>query len=159
MAVEQIGNQNNRHFYISCLNVLSSVAVVALHANGGFWSYRDDHSWAISNFIECAFYFAVPVFFMLTGATLFDYPDKYDTKTFIKKRMEKAVIPFLFWGAFAFFQKSLKDPQGFFINERRFDAIFNGIVGAGYVPVYWFFVPLFCIYLSENRFQLRPHRI
>lgn len=51
---------------ISLLNVLACISVVILHANGSFWSFRSDNSWAINNIIECIFYFAVPVFFMIT---------------------------------------------------------------------------------------------
>lgn len=47
-------------------------------------------------------YWAVPVFMMLSGATLMNYREKYDTKTFFKKRFIKVLIPFIFWAVFMF---------------------------------------------------------
>lgn len=139
--------QQKRHSYISWLNVLSAISVVVLHANNSFWSYRDHYTWEINNVVECIFYSAVPVFFMLTGVTLFDYTERYTTKTFLKKRFKKTFIPFLFWGLVAFFLKLIKDPANFFANELRFDKVFNGIFNANYFGIFWFFIPLFCIYL------------
>ena len=37
--------------------------------------------------------------------------------------------------------------EEFFINDLRFDSIFNGIFATKYLNVFWFFIPLFCIYL------------
>lgn len=54
--------------------------------------------WVMSMCIEKIFVFAVPVFFMITGATLIDYPQKYDDKTYFKKRISKVLIPWLAWG-------------------------------------------------------------
>lgn len=48
-------------------------------------------------FIEALFYFAVPVFFMLTGATLINYRKRYGTGTFFKKRLLKTLVPFIIW--------------------------------------------------------------
>ena len=56
--------------YISALNVLSCMAVVFLHTNCVFWDFKKENYWITANIIECIFYFAVPVFFMISGATL-----------------------------------------------------------------------------------------
>ena len=34
---------------------------------------------------------------MITGTTLMQYRERYDTKTFFKKRFSKVLVPFLFW--------------------------------------------------------------
>lgn len=83
--------------YLESLSILSSFAVVMLHANGVVHTINPNSGrlWFTSNIIETVFYFAVPCFFMITGVTLFDYSDKYDDKTFFCKRMRKTVIPFL----------------------------------------------------------------
>ena len=132
-------------YYITILQVISALSVVALHANGAFWTYRDDSSWLLNNIIECVFYFAVPIFFMITGATLIDYQDRYDTKTFFKRRFLKILIPFIFWSLFGliFFG---------FIHGAHYKldplSIYNGIVEHSYVYIFWFFIPLISIYLS-----------
>lgn len=87
---------------ISVLNVLSCFSVVVLHCNGIFWSRPDGRLWITSNFLETFFYFAVPVFFMVSGVTLLDYNKKYSTKTYFKKRFDKAVVPFFVWSVISF---------------------------------------------------------
>ncbi|WP_432645875.1 acyltransferase family protein [Mediterraneibacter gnavus] len=59
--------------------------------------------WILSLFIEKVCFFAVPVFFMITGATLIDYPKRYNLKTYVKKRINKTVIPWLAWGGYRSF--------------------------------------------------------
>ena len=56
--------------YITVLSVLSALAVVFLHANGCFWGFSYEPYWLTANVIESVFYFAVPVFFMDSGANL-----------------------------------------------------------------------------------------
>ncbi|MCR5635996.1 MAG: acyltransferase [Clostridiales bacterium] len=141
-------NNKKSYFYISLLNVLSAIAVVIIHANGSFWTFRNDISWSVNNIIESLFYFAVPIFFMLTGATLLDYTERYGTVTFLKKRFLKAFLPFLFWSVIAMLKVFLSDPNLFLKNEFAVDKIFNGIFNTEYMFIYWFFIPLFCIYLS-----------
>ena len=85
--------------YITYLSVLGAIAVVYLHANGCYWSFSRERYWITANVIESIFYFAVPVFFMITGATLLDYTKRCDTKTFFTRRLKKTVIPFVFFGA------------------------------------------------------------
>ena len=76
----------NKEYYIDTLTILSCIAVVYLHANGIFWTHPSGRLWLTSNVIESFFYFAVPVFFMISGATLLEYRQRYSTLTFIKKR-------------------------------------------------------------------------
>lgn len=46
---------------------------------------------------ETVFYFVVPIFFMISGATLMDYRDRYNTKDFFIKRGLCTFIPFIVW--------------------------------------------------------------
>ena len=66
-------SDSNRIEYIDYLNVFCCLSVIALHCNGCFWKFSYESYWISSVFIECIFYFAVPIFFMITGITLFDY--------------------------------------------------------------------------------------
>ena len=56
----------NRIEYISLASVLSAIAVVYLHANGCFWDFSTSRYWITANMIESIFYFAVPIFFMIS---------------------------------------------------------------------------------------------
>ena len=82
--------------YLSFLSVVACLAVVFLHTNGCFWNFSaTGRYWLTANIIESVFYFAVPVFFMISGATLIDYSERYSTTVFFKKRILKTVIPFV----------------------------------------------------------------
>ena len=139
--------KGGRHiFFITVLNVVSALAVVGLHTNC-FWSFSRERWWITANILECVFYFAVPIFMMLTGATLLDYPKKYDTKTFYIRRVKKTLIPFFFWSitALLFRVFVLKN-----IPVKEINAIYviDGILNTKFCGIYWFFIPLFAIYLS-----------
>lgn len=136
--------------YITLLSVMSAFAVVVLHTNSCFWLFSKDRYWLTANIIEGVFYFAVPVFFMITGATLIDYQEKYSTKEFFKKRIKKAVIPFICWNLIALVYCILRNAIS--IQSVDIKYIFNGIMDNTFMGIYWFFIPLFCIYLSMPLF-------
>lgn len=137
----------NKKNYITLLSVVSAIAVVYLHSNGCFWVFSDERYWFTANIIECVFYFAVPIFFMITGITLLDYQEKYSTKQYFKKRINKTFIPFIIWSILGmffliFYEKTIS------IHSINIKYIFNGIFETKFNSLYWFFPPLFCIYLS-----------
>lgn len=145
--------------YLDLLNALSAVAVVYLHANYCFWSFNRDFRWISANVIESVCFFAVPVFFMISGATLVDYRDRYSTRVFFKKRLLKTGVPFLFWSLIAlafdlFVLHSVK------ASDLGWVFVASGILGTRFLNIYWFFIPLFCIYacmplLSAVRKEIR----
>ena len=81
---------------------------------------------------------------MLTGATLIDYRWRYDTGTFFKKRLIRTMVPFIAWSLLALVWKTLTHQMEMPVGPRSLiDAIFNTRI----IDVYWFFFPLFSIYL------------
>ena len=136
-------------YYITVLNVVSAIAVVFIHANGYFWRrYEDGLNWKTSNFMETFCYFAVPCFFMISGATLMDYGDRYTLKEYFIKRIKKTVIPFIIWSVigflyYGFVLKSFKPEEYYSVK-----AFFNGIMNTDFVSIYWFFPKLYLVYLS-----------
>ena len=95
----------NRIVYLDLLNVLAIVAVIAMHCNGLVHGNPMTRSWNTSLVVECICYFAVPIFFMISGANLMKYRERYSTKVFFKKRVIKVLIPFLFWAIIMFLWK------------------------------------------------------
>ena len=136
-----------RLLYLSVLNVLACFAVVMLHcSNAAFWNYSNTQTWVTGNLVETLFYFAVPVFFMISGVTLVDYHERYSDKVFLKKRLLKTVVPFLFWSTVAYIYWILRYNEGvFYRNPLR---IISGMLNSEYIGIYWFFLPLFAIYLA-----------
>ena len=59
--------ESKRIEFIDYLNIFCCLSVIALHCNGCFWNFSYERYWITSVFIECIFYFAVPVFFMISG--------------------------------------------------------------------------------------------
>ena len=143
-------NKAERIYYLDILNVISALAVVYLHVNGCFWQYNGRESllwWKSANIIENVFYFAVPVFFMITGATLLDYNEKYGLRVYLKKRINKTVIPYFIWSLIGLtFNIIIMKSVSFDDLSVRF--IVKGLIENTFVGVYWFFTALFCIYLS-----------
>lgn len=144
-AVSAEQNEKNS-FFLSLASVISAVAVVFMHVNGCFWNYSKASYWVSANVIESLMYFAVPVFFMISGATLLDYQDRYDTKSFFKKRINKTVIPYVFWSTCGMVFYILLNKAS--IKEVVLNKyIIRDIISAKYVSVFWFFGPLFGVYL------------
>ena len=146
---------SNRIEYISLASVVSAIAVIYLHANGCFWTFSTSRYWFTANIIESVFYFAVPIFFMISGAMLIGFTDRYDLKTYFSKRIHKTFIPFIVWSflglAFEiFYLHSVK------ISKVDLTYIINGLVQGNLVQIYCFFIPLFCAYLAIPLFSLVP---
>lgn len=141
--------KEQRVLYISVLNVLSAWCVVMLHCNGIFWTRPDGRLWISSDFIETACYFAVPIFFMISGVTLMDYPSKYSTKVYFVKRIKKAVIPFVIWSLLALLDSIRYTYSCGEIPDLNPVHIVDNLLNCRYIlGVYWFFPALFAIYLS-----------
>ncbi len=137
-------NENKGNiFYLSALTVLSSLAVVVLHCNGVFWHKPTGHVWASACLIESLFYFAVPVFFMISGCTLIDYGKRYSTAQFFRKRAARTLVPFLIWSGIAAGFMYFVNPEA----NWSVGYVISGILNHRFMGIYWFFLPLFAIYL------------
>ena len=118
-----------KQVYLSLARVICAFAVVMIHTNGCFYEFNVGECWTWANIIESGLGFAVPVFIMVSGATLMDYSKRYSTKEYFKKRFFKTVIPYLVWSLIGF----VLDVNIFFI--------------------YYFFLNLFGVYLCIPLFS------
>lgn len=140
--------------YLQILGVISCLAVVLLHSNGVFWTFSYERYWFTANIIESVCYFAVPVFIMISGCNLIDYQKKYNTKTYFKKRIIKTVIPFLVWSFIGFAYLMFAGAIDF--ESVNIHSVVDSIFNTGYIGVYWFFIPLFSVYLSIPVLSMIP---
>ncbi|WGE89336.1 acyltransferase [Actinobacillus arthritidis] len=103
-------------------------------------------AWQQALFFEVAFYWAVPIFFMLTGATLFDYRNRYSTKQFFIKRLQRAVFPFLLCSlsllGYGFYTGAIETLS----IKESINMIFN-TRDIPFIEIYWFFIHLFSLYM------------
>lgn len=95
--VEMRHGLSKRVVYFDLLNIGACLCVIFLHCNGMVHTFTRGWNWVLALAIECIFIWAVPVFFMLSGATLMRYRDRYDTRTFFKRRILRTFLPFLIW--------------------------------------------------------------
>ena len=94
--------------------------------------------------IQVIAHWAVPIFFMLTGANLMNYREKYSTRIYFKRRLLRIFVPFLAWSTIYLIWK-YKLGWVEFSNWKQLLSLYlnNGIEG-----IFWFFYPLLAIYLS-----------
>lgn len=83
---------------------------------------------------------------MITGATLLNYRDKYDTKTFFKKRIKRTLIPFLIWSVIILVWKC--STNRYMIKEISLSNIISIFLNHSMEPIYYFFINIFAIYMS-----------
>ena len=136
------------------MSLFAALGVLFLHANECFWIYSEDHYWFTANLIESVFYYAVPVFFMITGATLLDYPERYSTKEFFLKRIRKTVIPYIVWSLAGVGYMLMRGRIS--LQELSFRYIVNGLLNGSLVGIYWFFPVLFTVYACIPLFAYIP---
>lgn len=127
--------------YYDALNICAALSVVFMHCNGIVHTYSNSIAWKQALFIEVICYWAVPVFFMLSGATLLEYKKKYSTKQYFQRRFSRTVIPYLIWSGINALIKGI-DPWA-----NGFRGFVGDILHASYEGVYWFFFPLFAVYM------------
>lgn len=158
-------DENNKIFYISFLSVIATFMVVLCHANE-FYILQNNPNWFTCNLIECLSNFAVPCFFMITGVTLLDYNKKYSLKRYFQKRIMKTFVPFIFWSLVGLVWLVLIKKIS--IQLVDFMYIVKGILNYSFVPIYWFFIELFRVYLlipifanikDENKMQIYTYLV
>lgn len=135
---------NRKRDYISVLSVIACLAVVMMHVNKCWMVFSTEPYWISGIIIEGICNCAVPLFFMISGATLIDYHQRYNTATFFKKRFLKTVVPFVVWSLFAMIY-CIYTGQ---VTDYRVSRLLLGIINVEYANLYWFFIPLFMAYLT-----------
>jgi surface polysaccharide O-acyltransferase-like enzyme len=84
--------------WISSLRLIALYAVIILHTTSPLLMAHGKvpiADWWQGDFLNALVRFAVPVFVMITGALLLHR--EYEIGDFLKKRLTRVVIPFLFW--------------------------------------------------------------
>lgn len=146
--MEPILNQRDsgkRLLYIDFLNIAACFGVVAMHCTGKVFVFDASKEWFFSMLLQAVFHFSIPVFFMISGATLMNYREKYSTKEFLKRRFLRAGVPFLIWSGVMLIYKIAIGELPAPIGPRSFLNLFlnNEIQN-----IYCFFYAIFGIYAA-----------
>ncbi len=140
-----------RVVYFDILNIAATFGVILLHCNGLAHTYSDTLAWYQALLVEVLIYWPVPIFFMLSGATLIGYRERYTTVDFFKKRIMRTLIPFVIWSIISAIIKGINP------FEIGLISFYNKFITIGIENVYWFFIPLFSVYLSMPVISLLAH--
>jgi probable poly-beta-1,6-N-acetyl-D-glucosamine export protein len=111
-------NKDKRDYAMDILRVLAIFAVIMIHTTTRTIqaSNNDLNDFSFTLFLNQIFRFAVPMFFIVSGYVLeFNYRS-VPYHTFIKKRLGKIFIPYLFWSLVYYFF-IFKNPSESFIRE------------------------------------------
>lgn len=158
-------NKNNnictskRIIYFDALNVIATLGVVMMHSSMNVFKFENKPIWIYETITNHLFYWAVPVFFMLSGATLIGFNERYSITEYVKKRIQRTLIPFLAWSclgillgvAVTHHMPSVHSPKQLI---EYVDAIINTKVPG--LEIYWFFIPLYAIYCCIPLFSCIP---
>lgn len=137
--------ENRELNYFDVLRVICAFAVVLLHSNVGLWTFSYDSYWLEATAVQMTLFFAVPCFIMISGALLIDYPNRYTTKVFLKKRVKKTLIPYTAWCligiVYLIFRKALET------NSLSIKTVISMIINNEVLPIYWFFPTILSVYI------------
>jgi surface polysaccharide O-acyltransferase-like enzyme len=84
--------------WINNLRLVALYAVIILHVTSLLlmqYGKVPMNDWLVADFFNAIVRFAVPVFVMISGALLLNR--EYEIGDFLKKRLVRVVVPFLFW--------------------------------------------------------------
>lgn len=87
--------------YVNILRSLAIIGVLFIHISAPMLLTLDNMSyWWIGNIFDGGARWSVPIFFMISGMLLLN-PKKEESLTFfLKKRLSKILLPFIFWSIF-----------------------------------------------------------
>lgn len=140
-------HQNTYIQYIDVLRVLSMLSVVFLHtAAGNLRVNLGSHLWHFSNILTSIMSTSVPIFFMLSGAMLLNNSKTASISYTYKKRLPKALVPFIIWSLVAVAYYGL---IGIYSDGNLSDALhrLKNIVNTPTTVHLWFMYALIPLYL------------
>ncbi|WP_125567046.1 acyltransferase [Companilactobacillus insicii] len=138
--------RRKRIIYIDIIRVVAMLAVVFAHtcANILIAGPSSSRTWAPANMLVTVTEIAVPLFYMISGATILNSSKTTDIKYLFKHRLVRVGVPFIIWAIISavYFQT---------INEGfNLGAIVNKVALLYHQPVvtaFWFLYPLLGFYL------------
>ena len=144
-----------RWAFMDVLNVVAIFAVILLHVSLNIFDLGHDTAWNVALVYQCVAIFAVPVFFMVSGANLLGYRERYDTKTFFKKRALRVVVTLVVWSAVIYLLLCFAAPA-FGYEPRRFGLVefAKELLTDNVISIYWFFYVIIGLYLVTPVFSL-----
>ena len=136
--------------WLDSLRSLAILGVILIHISSSIINFsfnKNMENWWVGNFLMSVTRFAVPMFLLLSGATLLGR--EYNLKEFYRKRLMRVVVPFLFWIIvyffFRYFTLPTKNPPNGFTNILVWAG--HLFVSEGVSKHFWYIYMIVFIYL------------
>ncbi len=147
LRAEKVAPISTRKDFITLASVIAALSVMMLHTNNCFWWMNvNDSKWFGANIIETLFYFAAPLYFMISGATLMNYRDRCSTGRYFARRAVKILPAFFAWNFIALLYQSFYKKTIVFSDVTFVDFI-KGALSSKYIGIYWFLPAIITVYL------------
>lgn len=145
-----------RNYWMDLLNVIACFSVVVLHCTTVVFANEGDTGWIICVALQSLCIFAVPIFFMISGANLLGYRSRYDTKTFFQKRCRKALFALIagstiVYLAYPVMYKAFGVALPY---QPTLVGFIHGFLHNEICDIYWFFYAILILYLITPVFSL-----
>ncbi len=131
--------------YLEIIRILAIFSVILLHCNAEYFpnaAIFGTKTWWLSNAINAASRFGVPVFFMISGFVLLSTKTAEDMHLFYKKRFLKIIPAFLVWSLIYYISKCFHQNTSFSIVD------FCVMLGTGRIIYhFWFIYMILFFYL------------
>ena len=144
-----------RLYWIDALNILACFAVVVLHCTTSVFINKGDFRWQCDVLLQSLFIFAVPVFFMISGANLLGYRARYDARTFFEKRLRKVAFTLVVASIIMYVAEPII--RQLLIGEPiaiSLGGFISGFLHNEICNVYWFFYAIIILYAVTPIFSL-----
>lgn len=149
-----------RLYWMDALNVAACFSVIVLHCSTSVFLNTGDLRWRLDVVCQSLGIFAVPVFFMISGANLLGYREKYDTATFFLKRFKRVVVTLVVSSVVFYITTAAINciVVGGTPSEISLRGFVSGFLQNKICDVYWFFYAIIGLYLVTPLLSLVVER-
>lgn len=134
-------------FYLDVLRAVAAIAVVVIHVLGPYrqlYGQIPMDQWFTATSFNAASRWAVPVFILITGGLFLSDPRPIRPGYFIRRRLAKVLVPFLFWSGIYALLAGLQGDFGYqpAVALETLEAI--PVKASWYhLGFYYYFIPLY----------------
>ncbi|MCK8616843.1 acyltransferase [Fructobacillus sp. M158] len=141
--------------YIDVINIIAIFFVLVIHSS---WSFNNSALGVFDSVVRMIAEVAVFLFMMNSGAMLINYRQKYDTKTFLVKRLKRVLVPLLFWSVVFYFVGTLNTtslPNVVFVTDHVSLQNFLKLFITDHInAAFWFFYLIITLYILTPVFSV-----
>lgn len=137
--------KRKRIIYIDVIRVLAMFLVVLAHACASKLQNRNGSvTWDVANSLVIITEVAVPLFFMISGATILNSKKTTSIEYLFKHRLPRVLVPFIIWSVITAYVARQID------GTYTYHGFIQSVLSMYHQPViiaYWFIYPLISMYL------------